>query len=350
MKASEIPIQHKLKTSSKDSWKQKILSFLRLTNTWEVRIYRGFGTTNQLTVQGHVLRLGPLPRRKYRKNVVVNLFSVIRLFFVRPVPFVTVRLKGTNVVTQTDADGFFRLDWAPPLSQPAGWQSVTVELLTPNRLIAEGKGKVLIPNATQYGCISDIDDTFLVSHSSTIGKRLKVLLTQNAHSRQPFEDVVEHYKLLANACTKPGETNPFFYVSSSEWNLYEYILEFSEKNKLPEGIYLLSQLKRLRQLWKTGKNKHFTKMERIARILQMYPERQFILLGDDSQEDPAIYALVVKHYPSQIRCIYLRQVNQKKQEQTQIYIGEMEAAGVPCCYFQHSAKAIAHSKAEGLLG
>lgn len=350
MKASEISIQqHKPETSLKDSWKYKILSFFRLTSDWHIRIYRGFGTAEQLTIQGHVLRLGPLPRRRYRQNVVVNLFSVVRLFFVRPVPNVTVRLKGTTVVTQTDTDGFFRLEWKPQRVMSEGWHTVTVELITPNRLIAEGKGQVLIPPVTQYGCISDIDDTFLISHSSTITKRLKVLLTENAHSREPFDDVVEHYQLLAKACAEPGKSNPFFYVSSSEWNLYDYILEFSETNNLPDGIYLLSQLKRLRQLWKTGKNKHFTKMERIVRILKTYPERQFILLGDDSQEDPAIYTSVVKHYRPQIRCVYLRQVNANNQDRTRTYIAEIEAAGVPCCYFDHSARAIAHSREEGLL-
>lgn len=349
MKASEISVPHKPETSIKDSWKHKILLFFRLTNQWQIRIYRGFGNDSLLTVQGHVLKLGPLPRKKYRKNAVVNLLAVLRLFVVRPVAHVTVRLKGTEITTQTDTDGFFRLEWVPTIPLTEGWHEVLVESITPGLPIVEGRGRILIPAPTRYGCISDIDDTFLISHSSTIRKQLKVLLTQNAHSRKPFDDVVAHYQLLASACTEPGKQNPFFYVSSSEWNLYDYILEFSEKNELPEGIYLLSQLKRLHELWKTGQNKHFTKMERIARILQTYPERQFILFGDDSQEDPAIYTLVVKHHRAQIRSIYIRQVNHRNLARTKAYINEIEAMGVPCCYFTHSAKAIMHSKEQGLV-
>ena len=181
--------------------------------------------------------------------MIVNLLAVIRLFFVRPVPNVTVRLKGTTCQTQTDADGFFRIEWEPDQSLTYGWHTVVVELITPNRLISEGEGRVFVPPLTRYGCISDIDDTFLISHSSTIAKRLLVLLTENAHSREPFDDVVAHYQLLANACTNAEEPNPFFFVSSSEWNLYDYILEFSETNQLPEGVYMLSQLKRLKQLY-----------------------------------------------------------------------------------------------------
>lgn len=342
-----LPI--KLKTTRKDSWKKTILAWFRLTNDLVVRVYRGYGNARKVTIQGHVLRLSPMPRRKYRKNMLVNLLAVIRLFFVRPVPNVTVRLKGTTLQTLTDADGFFRIEWVPQEPLPPGWHTIKVELITAHRWITEGEGRFYIPPDTQYGCISDIDDTFLVSHSSTIARRLLVLLTENAHSREPFDDVVTHYQLLANACTVDGHTNPFFFVSSSEWNLYDYILEFSETNHLPDGVYLLSQLKRLRQLWKTGKNKHFTKMDRIARILHMYPERKFILLGDDSQEDPAIYASVIAHYPNQIRSVYLRQINKKNQERTKQLIGQMEQAGVSVCYFRHSAKAIEHSQRIGLL-
>ena len=90
-------------------------------------------------------------------------------------------------------------------------------------------------------------------------------------------------------------------------------------------------------------------MDRISRILQAYPERQFILLGDDSQEDPGIYASVIAHYPGQIRSVYLRQINAKKQERTRAQITQIEAAGVSTCYFQHSSKAIEHSKEIGLL-
>ena len=129
-------------------------------------------------------------------------------------------------------------------------------------VIATATGHVYIPYNTQYGFISDIDDTFLISHSSNLRKRLFVLFTQNARTRKPFVGVVNHYQLLANSNTTPDAPNPFFFVSSSEWNLYDYILEFTIVNEIPKGIFLLNQLKRFNQLLKTGQNNHQAKFTR----------------------------------------------------------------------------------------
>lgn len=320
-----------------------------------VRVYRGFGNDTQLLIDGHVFRRSALSRNRYRDIDFVNMLAVLRLFLVKPYPNALVKVYfGEQVIeTMADANGYFAttLPLTEPL--PPGWHRVKARVvsqtITPELLIAEGEGKVLIPDVTPFICISDIDDTFLISHSSTIAKRLQVLLTENAHSRRPFEGVVAHYKLLAEAGAHTQALNPFFYVSSSEWNLYTYILEFSRKNGLPEGVYRLSPLKRLAELLKTGKGKHHTKFDRIEQIINLYPTRQFVLLGDDSQQDPVIYARVVAQFPDQIRCVYIRQVHPPNKIRTQELVATIQAAGVACCYFFHSADARQHSVAIGLV-
>ncbi|WP_338871842.1 phosphatase domain-containing protein [Spirosoma sp. SC4-14] len=332
-----------------------VLKQLRLTNQPLVKVYRGFGNDQRITVHGHAFRRSALPRKNYRNKPLVNLLAVIRLFLAIPYPKVTIRVLFNELVmeTQTDADGYFRVDLPLPKPLSPGWHPVKAELISqtlmPEKILAEGEGLVLIPNTTPFICVSDIDDTFLVSHSATITKRLRVLLTQNAHSRDPFEGVVAHYRLLAEAVSGPGATNPFFYVSSSEWNLYDYILEFSRKNGLPDGIYLLSQLKQLSQVLQTGKTKHLTKFERIVRIMETYSDQQFILLGDDSQQDPPIYESIVRHFRQQVRCVYIRRIRPKKQHQTQSLVEAIEAMGVSCCYFANSAEAHQHSLRIGLV-
>ncbi len=201
---TQTPSTDKLNSGSTVGWKDTFLSWLRLTNDPTVRVYRGFGHTNCWTVQGHVFKLSPLARRKYRQNIWTNTFALLRLFIVRPMPCVTVRLAETNQIMQTDADGFFRFEYRPTEPGIPGWNPVNVELLTDNSssatVLATGEGRVLVPFPTQYGFISDIDDTFLISHSATILKRLQVLLTENAQSRDPFEGVVNHYQFLAKDC------------------------------------------------------------------------------------------------------------------------------------------------------
>jgi phosphatidate phosphatase APP1 len=331
-----------------------ILKWLRLTGELIVKVYDGYGDVTQLIIYGHVLKLSPLPRKKYTSNWLTNTFSLLRLFIVRPKANAKVRMRwgDQTLETQTTADGFFHFEWKPEQTLPTGWHPVIVNYVDPvnNEIIlATGKGSVFIPHVSQYACISDIDDTFLISHSSNFRKRLFVLLTENAQSRKPFEGVVKHYQLLSKANAAGEELNPFFYVSSSEWNLYDYIKEFSRKNELPPGIYLLNELKRLRQVLKSGQGKHKTKFFRIVRIIESFPLQKYILLGDDSQDDPSIYASVVEHFPDKIYAVYLRRVKISNESAVKEIITRIEEAGVACCYFTHSSEAIEHSVKIGLI-
>ena len=271
---------------------------------------------------------------------------------VRPVNAAKVKFTWEEKVyeTITAKDGFFRFEFSPPVPLQPGWHPVSVTLTGPGGSpLAMGEAHICIPHPGQYTFISDIDDTFLISHSSNLRKRLYVLLTENARSRKPFEGVVNHYQLLADAGTSFESDNPFFYVSSSEWNLYDYIREFSSVNKLPPGVYLLNQVKKLKQVLKTGQNNHSTKFMRIARIMEAYPDQEFILLGDDSQEDPVIYASIVSHFKPKVRAVYIRKVTGKPKDVALSKIKEMENAGVQCCYFEHSAEAVIHSKQIGVI-
>ena len=332
------------------SWKQKLLRWLGLTNRPNIKVYHGYGHSNQLMVHGHVFRLSPIPRQRYRQSIIRNTLALLRLFMVKPYEGVDVFMEWEGEVMQckTDKDGFYKFEWKdrPPL--PRGWHDIEVKATIEGREVVS-KGSIYVPYDTQYGFISDIDDTFLISHSSNMRKRLFVLFTQNARSRQPFEGSVKHYQLLANGNTTPDAPNPFFFVSSSEWNLYDYILEFAMRNEIPRGVFLLNQLKLFSQLLKTGQNNHQGKFTRIVRILETYPKQRFVLLGDSSQRDPYIYEAVVKHFPRQIHAVYIRDVYAKNREKVREVLRGIEASGVPCCLFAHSSEAILHSRKIGLI-
>jgi phosphatidate phosphatase APP1 len=341
------------KLSFLDKLEKSFFQLFRLTNEPVVKVYHGYGNAVQMNVFGHVFSLSPLPRKKYRKNFWTNTFALLRSFMVIRVPKAHVRMVWGNSVCETCTadDGFFRFEWHPRTPMTAGIYKVQVEYFSKetDEVYATGSGYVIIPYINQYSFVSDIDDTFLISHSSNLRKRLHVLFTKNAHSRRPFEGVVNHYRLLSHAHTTKESPNPFFYVSSSEWNLYDFIKEFTRKNELPEGVFLLSQIKKLSEVWKTGATKHATKFMRIARIFEAYPTQKFVLLGDDSQQDPVIYAGIVAHFPGRVLSVYLRHVYDKNESNVKEQIKKIEAAGVECCHFEHSEEAIEHSYRIGLL-
>ncbi len=344
-KEKKIPLLKRLK--------HKIFFLFRFNNHPVIKVYNGFGNAQKIIVMGHVLKLSPMPRKTYRKPWVTNFFSILRLFMV--VPFsnakVMIEWMGNTYYIKAEKDGFFRIEIFPEQVPKVGWQKVLVRLNEKRYLFNDIKatGEVYIPFASQHAFISDIDDTFLISHSARLRKRFYVLFTKNARTRKPFEGVINHYQLLAANNQPAHQANPFFYVSGSEWNLYDFIAEFSVANHLPKGVFLLSQLKRLSGFLRSGQNDLTTKFVRITRIIEAFPHLHFVLLGDDSQKDPEIYFSIASHFPDNILAVYIRAVHRSNSEKTQSVLNEIESKGISCCYFKHSAEAVVHSKMIGLI-
>jgi phosphatidate phosphatase APP1 len=160
---------------------------------------------------------------------------------------------------------------------------------------------------------------------------------------------VKYYQLLAFAHTEPALPNPFFYVSSSEWNLYDDLNEFFKHNDLPKGAFLLNSIKKWYQLFKTGNTKHQGKLIRVVRILKVFPKQRFVLLGDNSQKDPEIYVNIANKYPDRIVAIYLRNISPEKEVATLNLLESIQNKEIHFCLFKHTDEAIEHSKSIGLL-
>lgn len=326
---------------------------MKLIRRPHLKLYEGFGNLSHITIMGHALTLSPSRREFFNEGFLHNSISLLKLFMTKPFNNATVYIEwqGKTYTKKTEVDGFFIFDIPAISPVEPGTHHVKVRLLSEdsNRIIDECETHITIPKTRQFTFISDIDDTFLISHSATIWKRMKVLLTKNAYSRKPFEGVVKHYQALQFAQTSPENPNPFFYVSSSEWNLYDFITDFINHNKLPDGVLLLNQLKTLSGILKTGKNNHGTKFARIVRILEAYPSQRFILLGDDSQRDAYIYNSITEHFPDLIHCVYIRCVEQSQDENILNELKAIESRNIPTCYFLNSAEAMEHSRNIGLI-
>ena len=91
------------------SFKDSILAWLRITQLPVVKVYPGYGDQDEILVYGHVLSMSPTPRKKYTNSFLINMYSLIRLFIVRPQPNALVRLEWNGEIheTRTGKDGFF---------------------------------------------------------------------------------------------------------------------------------------------------------------------------------------------------------------------------------------------------
>jgi phosphatidate phosphatase APP1 len=317
-----------------------------------LKLYRGYANEQELIVMGHVFKPTTQKDYDFQKKNFKNATSIIGMFQVKTHGNADVFLEhnNTKIHTKTLNDGYFK--FCVPLDQDAnyGWIDYKVSIIYKNEAI-ETKESYIRPHKGNLGIISDIDDTFLVSHTMNPFKKLYILLFRNVNNRKVFEDVVPHYQALSSAGrNNKNEKNAFFYVSSSEWNLYRFIVKFTEIHKLPRAVLLLKDIKTsLTDFFFTGRGNHNHKFDKIKHILEFYPNLEYVLLGDDSQHDPFLYEAICKIFPLTVKAVYIRQTSGNKKEKVTIVMENLETLGVAVCYFSDSSEAIAHSKMIGLI-
>ncbi len=160
-------------------------------------------------------------------------------------------------------------------------------------------GTANIIGETGYSVISDIDDT--IKASDVLNKKE---LLKNLFIRKPV--AVNGMPELYRRLEKMGCA--FHYVSGSPWQLYPSIQSFLTDEKFPEGSIDLKMFR--------IKDKSFIgfvtadqvsyKLKAISTIIERFPGRKFILIGDSSEKDPEIYLKLAKQYGNRIRQIFIR--------------------------------------------
>ena len=317
-----------------------------------LKLYRGYANEQELIVMGHVFKPTSHTDYDFQKKKFKNAKSIIRLYRVKTQPNTDIYLEHNDVTihTKTLKDGYFK--FCIPLDPDVkyGWIDYKVKIIFKGEAITTTE-KYIRPHKGNLGIISDIDDTFLISHTQNPFRKLYILLFRNVYNRKVFENVVHHYQALsASGRDNKEEQNAFFYVSSSEWNLYRFIIKFTELHHLPKAVLLLKDIKTsLTDFFLTGRGNHNHKFEKIKHILEFYPNLKYVLLGDDSQHDPYLYEAICKIFPLSVKAVYIRKTGERKKEKTNIALRNLETLGVAVCYFSDSTEAIAHSKEIGLI-
>jgi phosphatidate phosphatase APP1 len=318
--------------------------------------YRDFGTPQALGVRGRVLRDLPLPAAGREDAAWRNLLATLRRFDSREVAGARVRVShgGAVRVLTTDDEGYFEttLALAAPVTADLTWHEVHVELLPDSAADSghEARAPVLVPSRhAVFGIVSDVDDTVVRTDATQFLRMMRTVFLGNARTRLPFPGVAAFYRALQRG-PHGDEINPLFYVSSGPWNLYELLVEFFELQKIPRGPLLLRD-------WGIGSTRelpthHVThKGEAIRRILATYPTLPFILVGDSGQDDPEIYAAVIREFPGRIHVAYIRDVNPDEQRRGAIraLAEELAAEGGALVVAEDTLAAARHAAAAGWL-
>ena len=331
--------------------------------------YRSYGTATKFYIKGRLLGDRGLQPQTATDSGWRNFRSMVRRFNSREIAgadLVAELPDGSQHAVTTDDEGYFTLILEPhALPAPAAylWYPIPVRVVRlpppfgPAQAAVQATASVLVsPPGAEFGVISDLDDTVFETRATNVLRMLARTLLSNAHSRQPFAGVAAFYRQLQRGRTGRPD-NPFFYVSSSPWNLYDMLDEFMGLHELPPGPLLLRDFtiatpKTTPPPGITGSAAiHFThKLHEIDDLLTTYPRLSFVLLGDSGQEDARIYREVVRRHPGRIRAIYIRDVQvPARAALVGPIIEELKAKGVPMLLVPDYATAAAHAAALGLV-
>jgi phosphatidate phosphatase APP1 len=125
---------------------------------------------------------------------------------------------------------------------------------------------------------------------------------------------MENRKAVASMTKLIRELNQMgvspFYLSNSEQNLYPLIYRFLLHNGFPPGPLFLKQMRKIRDIFRslTMQEREIHKTKMLEQILQLFPEKKYFLLGDNTQLDLRIYLRIADKYPKNIRYIIIRKV------------------------------------------
>lgn len=309
-----------------------------------MELFLAFGNDKEVFLKGRVVEAYKQSRPSGSKNALKNILASIRRYAGSSIPYARVRLvyHGIEEILITNEEGLFESHLSHPIPEDGKPDYATLTIMEDEGITAEEKTRHIqisrISDRHKVGIISDIDDTVIISHATSLGKKLWLSVSKNAYTRRPFPGVSDFYALLSNH----GQ-NPVFYVSSSDWNLFDLIQDFLAYRKIPTGPILLKDLHvNLRNIWKSGGGNHDHKLEKISMLMALFPDMKFILIGDSGQHDPELYTEIIKKYPSRIIAVYIRRIK-KVDEEREDELNQYNP-NIPIAWVQHSSDAIFHAK------
>ncbi len=181
-----------------------------------------------------------------------------------------------------------------------GWH--TVVLRSPSAATAETKIHVIDPEAS-FGIISDIDDTVMVTALPRPFLALWNTFVLSERARTPTPGMA----VLLDRVVAQHPGAPTLYLSTGAWNVAPALTRFLARNLYPAGGLLLTDWGPTREHWfRSGREHKHRSLERLARE---FPGIRWLLVGDDGQHDPEIYAEFARTHAAQTAAVAIRQLS-----------------------------------------
>jgi len=206
----------------------------------------------------------------------------------------------------------------PGVSQ-AGFKSgdaMTVAVQMPGGRIVRGQTTVV--GHRGYTIISDIDDT--VKDTRVLQKTIALKRTF-CQDFTPIPGMPEFYQTLYQKLRIPGkiDTAPhppvFHFLSASPYELYPALIKFLHTFKFPPATIIPAYYRVVSVIKSLTTDLKKYKYDGTRSIMQQFPERKYILIGDSGQLDPEAYGAAFRtEQPGAVQCILIRLVVGQNQD------------------------------------
>jgi phosphatidate phosphatase APP1 len=316
-----------------------------------IQPYRGYADGSRLRARARVLEDAGQRKPRAGQSRIRNLIDMFHRFESDEIPAARVRASfdAQRVDLVSDEEGYLEIalkGLVRPPPETLAWEPLELELLGPYRKDQKRPFQVDLPvlrppRNADFAVISDIDDTILVTGASSILRNLQTTLLNSVEQRSPFLGVASFYQALQRGQSGVLR-NPVFYVSSSPWNLHDFLEGFIRLHDIPLGPMFLRDFGLdATKFIKSSHGQH--KLAAIATLMEFYPKLRFILVGDSGQHDAGIYRQAVRRFPGRVLAVYIRALSEApaRDPEARAILDDIAAAGVQtalCPDLTHAAE------------
>ena len=161
-------------------------------------------------------------------------------------------------------------------------------------------GSIHLVDDVGLSLISDIDDTIKVTNVANRRELLRNTFVREFAAVPGMAEIYARWRAAGAA---------FHYVSASPWQLSDCLCGFLGAAGLPAGSMHL-KLFRLKDSTPLGRvpSRKRAKRRAIERIMDDFPARRFLLVGDSGERDPEVYVDVARRRPEQVQGVLIRRL------------------------------------------
>ncbi|UZN01499.1 App1 family protein [Cellulomonas sp. S1-8] len=277
---------------------------------WTVRVigYAGYGSGGRVRVMARTLLASPSVRQRDLPDAGAGAQTGEELapsvrgwrsFFTAGVAGapVEVEIAGTTHRLTADRGGY--VDAVVEADLPPGWHDVELRSLDDARTTAR---IVVVGPEPAIGVVSDIDDTVMVTRLPRPFVAAWNVFFRHENAREAVPGMAKLYREILQEHPEA----PVLYLSTGAWNAAPAIGRFLRRHDYPAGPLLLTDWGPTNTgLFRSGP-RH--KVSQLRRLFAEMPQVRWILVGDDGQHDPQIYAGAVEHHPERVAAVLIRQL------------------------------------------